>query len=158
MSINKPTRTVEIQRLPTEAYTLADTYAPTRLPVTAVTTLIPDAYTSPAFFQLEQEKVFSNNWVAVGCLSDVRAPGDVFVTSVAGQSVIIIRNKQNQLRAFYNVCRHRGTRLLPDGSDKVSSARIRCPYHSWAYDLDGSFIGTPLFEESDIPPDLNCTL
>lgn len=134
-------------------YTQEKTYRHTRLPVSRASTLHPDAYTSPEFYAIEQERVFGTSWVAVGCLDDLDQPGDVIVADVAGQSIIITRAKKGELRAFYNVCRHRGAKLLDDDCTRVKGSRIRCPYHSWAYDLSGACIGTPLFEGSDIPPD-----
>ncbi len=130
-----------------------ETYRHTRAPVRFALTLIPEAYTSEVFFALEQERVFANSWVAVGCTSQVQAAGDVLVTQVAGQSIVLTRNKAGQLRGFYNVCRHRGALLVDPGCSRLPGKRFRCPYHSWAYDLDGRCIGTPLFEGSDIPED-----
>jgi choline monooxygenase len=75
------------------------------------------------------------------------------VVEVAGRSVIVTRNRDGQLRAFHNVCRHRAARLLDADAREVGRhGRIRCPYHSWTYDTDGRCLGTPLFEGSDIPP------
>jgi choline monooxygenase len=135
-----------------QAYTREETYAATRRPVDVAETLTPDAYRSEEFFALERERVFATSWVPVGCTAELREPGDVLVTEVAGRSLFVVRNRAGELRAFYNVCRHRGTRLLAQGECSVKRF-IRCPYHSWAYDLDGACIGTPLFEGSDIPDD-----
>lgn len=130
-------------------YLSPETYAATRRPVDWAATLIPDAYRSPEFYELEQQQVFRTSWVAAGLAAQVRAPGEMLTAEVAGQSVLITRNKAGDLRAFYNVCRHRGAQLV----DGPCQARvIRCPYHSWGYDLDGNCIGTPLFEGSPIPP------
>lgn len=137
--------------LPPEDFVWEETYRRTRLPVDLASTLIPDAYTSQAFFDIERERVFSASWVAVGCASEVEAPGDVIVSEVAGRSIIVTRNNDGEIRAFHNVCRHRATRLLDEGCGP--RRRIRCPYHSWTYDLDGNCLGTPLFEGSDIPDD-----
>ncbi|WP_214401465.1 aromatic ring-hydroxylating oxygenase subunit alpha [Pseudonocardia lacus] len=127
-------------------------YAHTRLPVELASTLLPDAYTSPEFFALEREKVFADGWVAVACTAEVDRPGACTVVQVAGRSVIVTRNRDGELRAFHNVCRHRATALLaPDAAHVGRGERIRCPYHAWAYDLDGACLGTPLFEGSDIP-------
>ncbi|MEM7030278.1 MAG: aromatic ring-hydroxylating dioxygenase subunit alpha [Chloroflexota bacterium] len=134
-----------------EAFTNPETYRYTRANVEAAMTLIPEAYTSDAFYQLEQERVFANSWIPVALTAQVRQPGDVQVVEVAGQSIIITRNKQGKLRAFYNVCRHRGAMMLDQDCTRLQGKRIRCPYHSWAYSLDGECIGTPLFEGSDIP-------
>jgi choline monooxygenase len=133
-------------------YTREETYAATRRPVDLAETLTPDAYRSEAFFAVERERIFATSWVAVGCVAELREPGDVLAAEVAGRSLFVLRNRAGELRAFYNVCRHRGTRLLTEGERRVKRF-IRCPYHSWAYDLDGACIGTPLFEGSDIPPD-----
>jgi choline monooxygenase len=135
-----------------EAFTREETYAATRRPVSLAKTLLPEAYTSEAFFALERERVFGSSWVAVGCAAQLREPGDVLVTDVAGRSIFIVRKQDGTLRAFYNVCRHRGTRLLAPGECRVKRF-IRCPYHSWAYDHDGRCIGTPMFTGSDIPVD-----
>ena len=134
-----------------EDYTREETYRKTRAPVELAVTLIPEAYTSREFYEIEQERLFAASWVAVGCVSQVREPGEVLVAEVAGRSVIVTRNRDGELRAFHNVCRHRGAKLLDAGCGAVR--RIRCPYHSWTYDLDGECLGTPLFEGSDIPED-----
>jgi choline monooxygenase len=133
-------------------YTREEAYAATRRPVDLAETLTPDAYRSEEFFAIERERVFATSWVAVGCVAELREPGDVLVTEVAGRSLFVVRTRAGELRAFYNVCRHRGTRLLAQGECRVKRF-IRCPYHSWAYDLDGACIGTPLFEGSEIPDD-----
>jgi choline monooxygenase len=135
-----------------DAFTREATYAATRRPVALAQTLTPEAYTSEAFFALERERVFGTSWVAVGCSAQLREPGDVIVTEVAGRSIFVVRNRDWQLRAFYNTCRHRGTQLLTSDDSRVKRF-IRCPYHSWAYDLDGKCVGTPLFTDSGIPPD-----
>lgn len=129
-----------------------ETYRHTRLPVELASTLIPDAYTSPEFFALEREKVFTTGWVAVGFVADVDRPGRCIVVEVAGRSIFVTRNRHGELRGFHNVCRHRATKLLDDDAREVGHrGRIRCPYHSWTYDSDGACLGTPLFEGSDIP-------
>jgi choline monooxygenase len=133
-------------------YTAEVTYAGTRRPVATATTLIPDAYTSEAYFAVERERVFAGGWVAVGCTGEVPEPGNAIVVDVAGRSVIVARGRDGVLRGFYNVCRHRGTRLLDEGPCRVGRF-IRCPYHSWAYDLEGRCLGAPLFDHSGIPDD-----
>jgi choline monooxygenase len=135
-----------------DTFTREETYAATRRPVSLAETLLPEAYTSDAFFAIERERVFACSWVAVGCTAQLRQPGDVLVAEVAGRSIFVVRKQDGTLRAFYNVCRHRGTRLLGTGERRVKRF-IRCPYHSWAYDHDGTCVGTPLFTGSDIPPD-----
>jgi choline monooxygenase len=135
-----------------QAFTREETYARTRRPVWLAETLLPEAYTSEAFFAIERERVFGSSWVAVGCSDALRDPGAALVAEVAGRSTFVVRKRDGTLRAFYNVCRHRGTQLLAPGECRVDRF-IRCPYHSWAYDHDGHCVGTPLFTGSDIPAD-----
>jgi choline monooxygenase len=137
--------------VPTEDYTREETYRHTRAPVDLAVTLIPDAYSSREFFELEREKVFASCWIVVGFTSQLRKTGQTIVAEVAGRSIIVARDKQGELRAFHNVCRHRAAKLLDDDTREVRNNRIRCPYHSWTYDLGGECLGTPLFEGSDIP-------
>ena len=129
------------------------TYKETRLPVEYASTLIPDAYRSPEFFAEERERIFGRGWVAVATRSELTEPGQVLVRDVAGRSVLITLNHSGDLKGFLNVCRHRGTRLVREDTT-LRAGRIRCPYHAWAYDLDGNCIGTPLFEGSDIPVEM----
>ncbi len=138
--------------LPPEAFLREETYAKTRLPVDFAWTLIPDAYTAPEFYALEQQEVFAKSWVPVCVTDEVRDPGDFLVVEVAGRSIIVTRNPAGELRAHHNVCRHRGARLC-EGSGHVERF-FSCPYHAWAYDLDGTCLGTPLFTpESQVPVD-----
>ena len=95
-------------------YTREETYRLTRPPVERASSLVPEAYHSPEFHALEQERVFAGSWVTVGCTSQVREPGDILVAKVAGQSIIVTRDNTGGLRAFYNVCRHRGTQLFDE--------------------------------------------
>jgi choline monooxygenase len=133
-------------------FTEESTYRHTRQPVELASTLIPDAYTSPAFFEIERDKLFTTGWVAVGCAADVDRHGACVVVDVAGRSIIITRDRRGVLRGFHNLCRHRATRLLgEDDRDVGHRGRIRCPYHNWTYDTDGTCLGTPLFEGSDVP-------
>ncbi len=142
------TRYARVPRaLTREDYTREETYRATRPPVEWATTLIPDAYRSLDFFGLEQERVFGKAWVCVGYAAQVREPGQTFVASVGGEPLFVTRDKAGQLRAFYNVCRHRGSRLVEqDGPRDV----IRCPYHAWGYALDGRCLGTPYFTGLDV--------
>ncbi len=132
-------------------YTIEQTYRQTRLPVEAASTLLPEAYHDPEYHQAEQDRLWATSWVCMGILSELDEPGRVLVRPLAGRSVLVTRNGEGALRGFLNVCRHRGTRLVEE--DGTVGTRIRCPYHAWAYDLDGACIGTPLFEGSDIPED-----
>jgi choline monooxygenase len=136
-----------------EDFTREETYKHTRLPVDLASTLLPEAYTSEEFFAIERERIFASSWIAVGCTSQLDEQGKTLVARVAGRSIIVTRDKAGGLRAFHNVCRHRAAKLLDDGRQTIRNNRIRCPYHSWTYDLEGKCLGTPLFEGSDIPKD-----
>ena len=133
-----------------EDYLKPETYQYTRQPVNLAMTLVADAYRSSEFFELEQQQVLGTSWVVVGLVSQVEKPGQVLVTQVAGQSIIVTRDSEMKLQAYYNVCRHRGAELV---QENCTVRRFRCPYHSWGYDLQGNCIGTPLFDGSDIPSD-----
>ena len=103
---------------------------------------LPQRYfVSPEIFAEEQEKIFSGQWVLVGHQSQIAKAGDYFVQEVAGESLIILRDQKGEARGFYNVCRHRGTRLCEE--KEGHSATIQCPYHAWTYGLDGRLVGVP---------------
>src|SRR6266403_2942311 len=103
---------------------------------------LPQRYfVSPEIFAQEQEKIFSKHWILVGHQSEVAAVGDYFVAEIASESLIIVRDQTSAIKGFYNVCRHRGTRLKENASGHASA--IQCPYHAWTYGLDGRLIGAP---------------
>ena len=85
--------TASSRPLAREAFSLPGTYAETRLPVDLASTLIPDAYTSAEYFELEQQRVFAGSWVGVAMTSELREPGDFVVVTVAGRSLIVCRNR-----------------------------------------------------------------
>ncbi len=99
-------------------------------------------YTDPAIFSAEQRAIYGNRWVCVGRSDDIAAPGAFIVREVGGESIILLRTDEGAAAAYYNVCRHRGARLLtaPEG---VCKGVIRCPYHAWAYGLDGALRAAP---------------
>jgi choline monooxygenase len=139
--------------VPAAAFTCEETYAATRLPVDQASTLIPDAYVSEEFRALELERVFGRSWVPVCVTDELAGPGSFVVAEVAGRSLIVCRNRAGELRAHHNVCRHRGSQLVADERGRVDRF-FQCPYHAWAYDLDGACLGTPLFTpEAGIPAD-----
>lgn len=109
---------------------------------------IPSAwYTEPRFHDLERECVFARTWQAVGQVGQVRSAGDYVLADVAGDPIIVVRGKDGQLRAFYNVCRHRGGPLATaDGHADV----LQCHYHGWTYLLDGSLRGVPSFDRVEL--------
>jgi len=107
---------------------------------------LPQRYfVSSEVFDEEQEKVFSKHWVLVGHQTEIPEAGDYFLREITGESVIVVRDKSGNVRAYYNVCRHRGTRLCEEASGHV--AAMQCPYHAWTYGLDGRLIGAPHMDE-----------
>ena len=98
-------------------------------------------YRDPEFFALERERVFAPSWQIVCHESDLAGPGDWHTLDIVGESVIVVRGADGRLRAFTNVCRHRGSRLV-DGSSGCAH-KLVCPYHAWTYDLDGTLSGVP---------------
>jgi phenylpropionate dioxygenase-like ring-hydroxylating dioxygenase large terminal subunit len=107
---------------------------------------LPQRYfISPEILAEEQESIFSTQWVLVGHQSQIAKAGDYFTTEVAGESLIIVRDKRGTIHGFYNVCRHRGSRLIENTNGQ--SAAIQCPYHAWTYSLDGRLIGAPHMDE-----------
>src|ERR1700736_7042520 len=104
-------------------------------------------FVSPETFAEEQKKIFSKHWLLVGHQSQIAKAGDYFVAEAAGESLIVTRDQRSTIHGFYNVCRHRGTRLKEDACGHASA--IQCPYHAWTYGLDGRLIGAPHMD--DVP-------
>ncbi|MGF1457814.1 MAG: aromatic ring-hydroxylating dioxygenase subunit alpha [Leptolyngbyaceae cyanobacterium] len=101
------------------------------------------AYVDEAYWQQERQSVFSRYWVCVGLASDLPLPGDVYPAEVAGIPIALVRDREGQLRAFHNVCSHRGLQLVTTPCNVKGN--LRCPYHSWTYRLDGQLKSTPHF-------------
>jgi Rieske 2Fe-2S family protein len=112
---------------------------------------LPQRYfVSPEIFAEEQEKIFSRQWVLVGHQSQIANAGDYIVQRVNRESLIVIRDKNEKIHGFFNVCRHRGSGLIEHRAGEAVSgncATIQCPYHAWTYGLDGRLIGAPHMDE-----------
>jgi Rieske 2Fe-2S family protein len=113
-------------------------------------------YTSPEVFANEQETIFLRHWLCVGREEMLPQAGNYAVRTLGTQSVIVVRDQSQQICAFHNVCRHRGTRIC-EASSGTFGRTIQCPYHAWTYGLDGQLIGAPSmdaacgFDKSDFP-------
>ncbi len=103
-------------------------------------------YTSAEIYAEEQERIFTERWVCAGRAAEIPEAGDYVLRKIAGESVIVVRGRDGALRAFYNVCRHRGTRLCDEPQGRFSET-IQCPYHAWTYTIDGQLIGAPHMNE-----------
>jgi phenylpropionate dioxygenase-like ring-hydroxylating dioxygenase large terminal subunit len=112
-------------------------YKDVRRPLIEASTLPSWCYTSEAFYQREVEQIFLKQWNFAGRLDEIPDSGDYMSLDFCGESVIVIRGKDDVVRAFANVCRHRSARLL-EGRGRCRT--IVCPYHSWVYDLDGTLL------------------
>jgi Rieske 2Fe-2S family protein len=110
-------------------------------------TLEQKYFVSPEIFAQELQKIFATKWVLVGHQSQLAEPGDYFLAEVAGESVIVAKDQRSTIRAFYNVCRHRGARLCEEQNGHA--AVIQCSYHAWTYALDGRLLGAPHMD--DVP-------
>ena len=110
------------------------------------------AYLTPESWAAEKASILRREWFCAARSEELPLPGDHVVLDVAGDSILLVRTKAGDLRAHYNVCRHRGARICDAGNDAkwgltlaggVGGGVIRCPYHSWAYGLDGALLAAP---------------
>jgi Rieske 2Fe-2S family protein len=109
-------------------------------------TLPGEYFTSPGIFLEESAVIFARSWNYAGYAERLSRPGDYLVRDVAGESILVVRDRDGVLRAFLNVCRHRGTRLCREPSGCLPG-KIRCPYHAWTYGTDGQLLGAPHMQE-----------
>ncbi len=108
------------------------------------------AFSDERVFELEREAIFGRSWICIGHVDDVALPGQWVRDSVAGEPVLVVRGADLRLRAFFDVCRHRGASLVgraPCGR----TARLECPYHGWTYELDGRLAVAPFAPASLVP-------
>ena len=118
------------------------------IPLERASTLPGEYFTSTAIFTEEREKIFAARWLCVGREEQLPSQGDYFLCDVLGESIIVLREDAGSIGAFYNVCRHRGSRLC-EAEKGCFAGSIRCPYHAWTYALDGRLLGAP--STGDLP-------
>ena len=116
-------------------------------------------YTALEIFQRERDLIFAQEWFCAGREEELPSLGNSRVLEVAGESVLVVRTMREELRAHFNICRHRGARLCATARDSewnvnlsggvTSSGSIRCPYHQWTYNLDGELLGAPFLKEAE---------
>src|SRR5437867_3012298 len=104
-------------------------------------TLDREFYVSAEILELDISRVFFTQWLYVGHESQIPEPGDFITYEIAGERIIVARTEGGSLKAFFNVCRHRGARIVPQACGNVPA--FRCPYHSWTYGVDGTLMGAP---------------
>ena len=112
-------------------------------------TLAREHYLAPELFAREKERIFCHEWFCVGRDEELANPGDYVVKDVAGESILLVRTREGRLAGHYNVCRHRGSQLVPQGGAGCFTSGIRCPYHSWTYTLEGELRTAPFLDEAD---------
>ena len=100
-----------------------------------------ECYHHGEYTQIERKKIFEDKWVVIGVANSIPNPGDAKPFDLLGIPLIIIRDKQNKIRVFHNVCSHRGYKILQK-SCNIKNV-LRCPYHSWSYDFSGALVATP---------------
>jgi choline monooxygenase len=110
-------------------------------PIELANGLPNECYTSSQYLMIEREKIFKDKWTVIGVGSSVPNPGDARPYNLLGIPLIILRDKENKLRVFHNVCSHRGFKLLSE--PRSLKKFLRCPYHSWSYDFEGKLVATP---------------
>ena len=102
-------------------------------------------YKDTSIFELEKHNIFYNSWIFIGHESQIPNKGDFFVYKLLDEEIIVLRNKENKVKAFFNVCRHRGSRVCLE--EKGNTSRFSCPYHSWTYNLDGKLLAAKSLRE-----------
>ena len=114
-------------------------------------TLAGDFYCDGAILAKEWERIFGRAWICAGREERVAEPGQFITLEIGRESVLVVRDREGRLGAFFNVCRHRGSRLLTAPEGRLKGA-VSCPYHAWTYSLDGRLAGTPhLWESAGLP-------
>jgi len=112
-------------------------------------------YADPGVYEREIDGIFKRSWICVGHMCDVAEPGCYLTEYVAGQPVLVLHGQDGKLRAFFNVCQHRGHELLR-GNGRIKGG-ITCPYHAWSYGHDGALLAArltddvPCFDKRDFP-------
>ncbi|HVS75893.1 MAG TPA: aromatic ring-hydroxylating dioxygenase subunit alpha [Steroidobacteraceae bacterium] len=103
-------------------------------------------YVDPAVHELDRRAIFHRHWLQAGLTSQLPRPGDYLTLSVGGSSVIVLRDGEGEVAAFFNTCRHRGARICTEESGR-QPRRLVCPYHQWTYDLAGRLVSAPRMHE-----------
>ena len=111
-------------------------------PLHRAATLPGSMFSDPGVFAREVQRLFRRTWVCVGRSDEIPAEGDFRTFEVGGSGVLVLRDDQGHLRAYHNVCRHRGTRIVEEESGRGLTV-VQCPYHAWTYSLEGALVGAP---------------
>jgi Rieske 2Fe-2S family protein len=109
-------------------------------------TLSGEYFTSEEIFRAERERIFHRSWLLAGHVSQLASPGSFFLFELDRESVMVVRDGDGTVRAFHNLCRHRGSRLCLSAHGELGPV-IQCPYHAWTYGLDGGLRNAPNMNE-----------
>src|SRR5438067_666604 len=124
--------------------TQIDSYDPT-LPLDQASTIPATWYTDKRIFALEQAIVFSSSWHFAARVDQLTKAGDYVTTEIAGEPIVIVRGSDDQIRGFFNACRHHAAAVMTEPAG--NAPQMRCPYHGWTYSLEGELKGTPDFND-----------
>ena len=119
----------------------------TSKPFEQASTLPGEVYRSCEILATELDCIYGGMWLAVGREEDLPEPGSYITREIGLEPILLLRDHDGVARAFHNVCRHRGTRLVPTEAGEILE-RIQCPYHAWTYRLDGKLVAAPLMEST----------
>lgn len=114
-------------------------------PITESRTLPPSLYTSQEAWEFEREHIFGRDWLCLGRVDQVPEPGDYRAVTIAGEPLLLVRDKDGEIRVLSAVCQHRGM-VVAEGNGTCS--KFTCPYHHWSYALDGRLLGAPAMERA----------
>ncbi|HSD55404.1 MAG TPA: aromatic ring-hydroxylating dioxygenase subunit alpha [Burkholderiales bacterium] len=128
-----------------EQQTLAEGLAATCLPLAEARTLPRRVYTDPEVYAAEARALFARMWLCIGREEDLPDTGSFLTQVIGDERILVLRGDDGELRAFFNVCRHRGSRLVEEPCGRLRGA-LSCPYHAWTYALDGRLLRAPRAE------------
>lgn len=115
-------------------------------------------YHSKSIYREEVEKIFNRFWIFAGRSEEIPNVGDYKLVQIEDESLILVRDNDDQIKAHFNVCSHRGTQLCSEKKGTFKNESIQCPYHAWTYGLDGTLLRAPLMKEGDRFNKTNCAL
>ncbi|WP_243095114.1 Rieske 2Fe-2S domain-containing protein, partial [Thermus thalpophilus] len=103
-------------------------------------------FNDPEVFELEKERIFSRSWIFLAHASEIPAPGDYVLRYILNNAFIVVRGEDGRIRAFLDMCRHRGMRVCR--AEMGNASHFRCPFHGWTYRNDGTLVGVPAEREA----------
>ena len=119
-------------------------FVETRRPLREATHLPSEIYTSEALYELEKEKIYMQDWLAVARVEEIERAGDYMTFNIMGEPIVVTRDRAGTINAFYNICAHRGVEVV---TGEGNAKQFKCPYHAWSYDLEGKLLGAAYMDE-----------